>query len=120
MQTEVREKLNNVADILEKTAMYLEKLEVKEAEDKKDHINKEYVAPVIEKMAEVMDDFEVNESLAEKLANVDPDVLDMMKRLASKSRSEENVTLGGPSSHRAKVGSYSDSEDPLLDFCLSD
>lgn len=119
MQTEFSEQLNNVADVLEKTAVYLEKLEVKEAEEKKDHINKEYVNPVIEKMADIIG-LDIDDSMAEKLASVDPDILDMMKRMASRSVAEENITLGGPARDTVKLGSASNDEDPLLAFCLGD
>lgn len=126
MKTALSEKLNNIADILEKTAVYLDTLEVKEAAEQKEKIAEEYIKPLTEKMAESFS-FDVEPELASKLEKLDPEVLGLLKKLSSEKEEKSNASLGGPaevynvkrSDTGLKLAEFEDSDDALLDFCLS-
>jgi len=117
MKTALHDKLEKVANILEKTAVYLDTIETKEVNDTKAKISEEYITPVAEKMAESIGD-ELDNDMKEKLANSDPAVLALVKKLALKPSIEKSSALGGPSEEIKPTTTKEDS-DPLLDFCLS-
>jgi transcription initiation factor IIE alpha subunit len=117
MKTELSAKLNDLADILEKTAVYVDKLEDKDTSQEKEAFHNNYVAPVVKKMSKAMGD-EIDDDLKEKLASADPEILKAMKKLAERNTIESSDSMGGPSGYVVKEAASTE-EDALLNFCLS-
>lgn len=89
-------KLELVANALEKTAAYLDAMEHEKAEEIRQ--NREKLAGLLSDKYEAITGDTIDEGIVEKIANSDVDVLAAFERLTSKTASDED--LGGPSDMR--------------------
>jgi len=95
------------ADVLEKVAYYFDEEDRKTKEKQAQDLESNYIKPIKDSLGNL------KPGVAEKLASVDLDILDLIKGI-SVSGLEDN-SLGGPTEKVA-----SDDSDPLLAFCVSD
>lgn len=96
------ELLEKTAEVLEKSAVYLENIETTRVASEREHKTKE-AAALAEKIADAVGE-PINEDLISKLANASPEVQVLLGRLAG---SDEVESLGGPS-REVKTASIED------------
>jgi len=104
--------LLKAAHILEKCAEIFEKEEIQENEKRAEELKTNYLNPIKEAAPEATD------TLTEKLATLDPEVLGFIKNITSHQQETYNDSGWGEGTE--KVASGDEDEDPILAFCLSE
>jgi len=95
--------MSQVAEILDKTAEYIERLEGEKVSAKNEE-RKKAASVLATKLTEAVGE-PVDETLAEKLSNLDPEVQKVISKLAGAERVD---SMGGPSDNETqKVASTS-------------
>ncbi len=104
--------LNQVADVLEKTADYIEGIESKEVHKKaEDKLNAANV--LAEKLSEVTGE-PVDTAVIEKLSELDPDVSGLLNKIAGDS--SEVDSMGGPDTREKHASAPSNADARFMDW----
>ena len=70
-------------------------------------LQEEVITPAVKRL-EFSTGEKLDTELTEKLASLDPDVLDVVKKLVETNQGESNMSLGGPSDMASKTAAMGD------------